>query len=130
MAIAHYKLNNIDDFINSLSLPRVARSILKTNKDCEIFAKSYWMNNQYVIDDLYDYREYKIESANVTYSEFLEKCIADGIRNTFQEVFIQDFTLEDIVLIQQSILDDKTSLESIYISFNKNININIMKYII
>lgn len=128
MAIAHYRLNSVDDFIQSLSLPKVACSILKSTKDCELFAKSYWMKNQNAIDDLLDFREYKIASDNITFSVFLEKCLTIGLKNTFEDVFLQKFTTGQISLIQQNIFDDKTSLEELYTLFCKNPNINIMRF--
>lgn len=127
MTIAHFRLSSVDDFIQSLSLPKVASSILKSTRDCELFAQLYWMKNERPIDDLLDFREYKIESENIAFSVFLEKCVSQGLKGAFEDVFLQAFTTGEIKLIHQSITNNKTSLEELYTLFCKNPNINIVR---
>lgn len=118
-----------------LSLPQntangLSEILLKEQRDFHIFFIEFYGKNKYLVDDLFDFREYKISKNNITLKDFLFKCYAYGWRETFVETFIQKFSDEDIQFIVTSIHEGKTTLEKIFFGFQSNINLNIMRYVL
>lgn len=117
-------------FIESLSLPSIAKGILRTDDDCQSFYIGYYRKNKHVADDLFDYREMKIEEAKVDLSTFLQKCEENEIQEVFEDTFLQSFSLIDMDIINDAIEKGRASLESIFASFVENPNKNIMKNVL
>jgi hypothetical protein len=121
----------VEHFIQSLKLPiEVASVLLESEKDCHQFFEGFYMRNKYVIDDLLDYREYKIEKSQKTLDLFVEECYNSNMRQAFQSTFYQSFSEGDMNMIGQAILAGKTSLAQLFIGFQKNPNKNILKNIL
>jgi hypothetical protein len=122
---------SVEVFIQSLNLPKnVALVLFKSDLDCKEFFESFYGRNRYVVDDLLDYREFKIENSDMTLEKFTELCYISNTRDVFESTFYQSFSLDDMLLIEKAITSGKTSLETIYLGFEKNPNKNIMKYVL
>lgn len=121
----------VSDFIKAFNLPVDIASVLFENyEDCNLFFTKFYIKNKFAIDDLLDFREYKIDNNYKTLPTFLNECSTKGLKQTFEKTFFQSFTLEDINIISQALLDDKTTLEQIYNNFQKNPDKNIMRYVL
>lgn len=129
--VAITKMNTVEDFIKSLSLPHnVARGVLSTEEDCQCFKEKYYGKNRNVIDDLLDYREDKIEASDMTVDVFMENCYTKGLKVAFHETFLQLFMSSEITLVETAIMNGKTSLVQLFANFQKNPNKNIMRYVL
>lgn len=123
-------LNKVGNFIESLELPKsIAESLLKTVEDCQHFYSDFYNRNRHVTDDLLDYREYKIENSKITLDLFLKGCYTN-ISQTFEDTFLQTFSLQDINNIQKAIADGRITLEYLYKDFKNNPNKNILKNVL
>lgn len=123
--------DSVSHFIHSYSLPKgVAEGVLRTMEDCEDFYIGFYGKNHYVADDLLDYRENKLEKANITLDIYLEMCYTKGMKETFENVFLQSFTDLEIRRVAIAIAKKKTSLEQLFAGFQKNPNKNILKNIV
>jgi hypothetical protein len=121
----------VDNFIESLNLPRaIAEGVFESVEDCQKFYIDFYNRNRYVADDLLDYREYKIERANISLDLFLDKCYNEGMEKAFKSTFLQSFTLSNIKLVEKAIEDGKTSLEQLFTDFKKNPNKNVLKNVL
>lgn len=126
-----HSTEKVDNFIESLNLPRaVAEGVFESVEDCQMFYIDFYNRNRYVADDLLDYREYKIEKANISLDLFLDKCYNEGIEQAFKSTFLQSFTLSSIKLVEKAIEDGKTSLEQLFKDFKKNPNENVLKNVL
>lgn len=123
-------ISDVDNFINKLGLPNLANILLKTIDDCQLFYQDYYKKNTNVIDDLLDYREYKISISDITLDNFLEMYKNQGVKYAFEITFLQPIAPHEAMLIEEAILDGKVTLEFIYNSFQENINKNILKYVL
>lgn len=129
--VAITKMNTVEDFIKSLSLPHnVARGVLSTEEDCQCFKEKYYGKNRNVIDDLLDYREDKIGASDITVDAFMENCYTKGLKVAFQETFLQLFASSEIKLVETAMMNGKTSLVDLFTNFQKNPNKNIMRYVL
>jgi hypothetical protein len=128
------QVNSVDylhDFIYLLNLPKeMALVLLKSTIDCQKFFAGYYGRNRYVIDDLLDYREFKIENSTITLEDFLYMCYNSNMQQAFEKTFLQSFTLEEMSLIEKAIISGRVSLESLFFGFERNPNKNIMKYVL
>ena len=121
----------VEVFIKSLGLSQYITNVLfHTMEDCKLFFDKFYQNNRYEIDDLLDFREYKVESSTWTSPIFVKSCKSDGMRQTFEKAFFQSFTDQDIVRVEKAMLNEKITLESLFSQFKANPNTNIMKYIL
>lgn len=128
--VTNIKTNEAESFIESLMLPPVAKYILRSNEDCKVFFEKYFGTNSNPIDDLIDYREDKIEEGIIDLDTFLEQVKENGIKEVFENVFLQEFTTYDIELIESQISKGVTSLEIIYNQFTSSPSLNIMRHIL
>lgn len=123
----------VSKFIDSLhlnsELKRFAKVLIKTKEDCTDFYINHLGNNDYIIDDLLDYRQSKISMSDITFDKFKEMCDNIGIKKAFEETFLYYFNLNTVKLIESLIANGKTSLEEIYSLFVSNPDENIVKYI-
>lgn len=122
--------DGVQRFIDKLSLPNLASVLLKTIGDCQLFYQEYFRKNTNVIDDLLDYREYKLSISDITLEKYLEMCQDLGVKLAFENTFLQPITLQESMLIEKAISNGKVTLEYIYNLFQININKNIMKYVL
>jgi hypothetical protein len=121
----------VENFIESLNLPlKEAMVLLECEEDCQKFFTDFYNRNKHVIDDLLDYREYKVEKSQKTLDLFLKECYTSNMRQVFQKTFYQSFSDSDMDLIGQAILDGRTSLEELYSGFKKNPDKNILKNVL
>lgn len=129
------KRGYIEDFINSINFESsksrdLAQILLKSENDCNNFYIGFLGRNKHKIDDLLDYREAKLSDLNITFDLFFEMCYNEGIGKSFEKTFLQSFSSSDIEILSKSIAEKKVSLESLYTEFQKNTNINILKYVL
>ena len=121
----------VEKFITSLGLSQyIANVLFHTMEDCKLFFDKYYQKNRYEIDDLLDFREHKIETSTWTSLTFVKSCESDGMRPTFEKVFFQSFTDQDIVQVNKAISDNKITLETLFSQFKANPNTNILKYVL
>jgi len=105
--------------------------LIKNKEDLKLFLKQFHLRNNHAIDDLLDFREYKIKKSNKSIEEFLKECYeTDNDQSVFEQTFYQYFTIGDMELINMSLAEGRTSLESIFNAFKENINKNILKNIL
>ncbi|GIN25492.1 hypothetical protein NSQ93_22325 [Bacillus sp. FSL W8-0445] len=119
-----------EQFIQSLSLPSIAKGILKSEDDCDLFFKKFYKRNRSKLDDLLDFKEYKISNSQMTLDRFLDNCRTYGIHKIFEETFMQSFSPEDIEIINKALDGGRVTLEKIYINFVSNPHKNIMKNVL
>lgn len=121
----------INEFINKLGLPmEMSRVLFETFKDCELFFKSFYIRNQYVFDDLLDFREYKIKESEITLDLFVDECYNKGMKESFESTFFQPFDNSDLVLVEKAIIELRTSIPQLFLDFQKNPNRNILKSVL
>lgn len=124
--------SKVENFVESLNLPKDAVVLLETVEDCQNFFENFYMRNRYLVDDLLDFREYKIEKSEINLDTFVEKCYNNevGMKKAFESTFYQTFTDEHIQLVVNAIDSGKTSLEQLFKDFLRNPNKNILKNVI
>jgi hypothetical protein len=122
--------SKIDNFIESLNLPKDCCVLFETVEDCQEFFESFYMRNRYVADDLEDFRDNKIEKSEITLDLFLKKCYTINMKQAFESTFYQSFTIAKIKLIEEAIATGKTTLEQLFVDFKKNPHKNILKNIL
>lgn len=114
----------VDSFIKLLNLnngaEKFARVLIKTNQDCKEFYEKFLYKNKLIINDLYDFRNSKINISSVTLDKFLSMCHTIGIKEAFETTFLYHFSVHIIELVENMISEGKTSLEEIYMSFIEN----------
>lgn len=125
-----YKFKAVGEFIESLNLPNVSIAIISTKDDCKTFFSDFYMKNPYIIDDVLDFREFKIAKSKKTADIFVNECNTNGMKATFEETFMQSFTDESINLVRDALDSGKTSLDIIFRKFKINPNENILKNIL
>jgi hypothetical protein len=129
--VAINTMDYVSNFIQSHSLPQVvAEGVLRTEEDCKDFYIGFYGRNRYVVDDLLDYREHRIETSEIILDTFLEMCYTIGMRETFEQVFFQSFSKMEIAKVAEAIVKGKVTLESLFTDFQKNPNKNILKNVI
>lgn len=122
--------NDIQGFIKSLDLPQESKVLFQTFGDCHSFYINHYGRNNCITDDLLDYRERKIEESKITLDMFVDMCYTKGVAFSFERTFFQKFDSQSVELITNSLLNEKTTLETIYSGFKKNPNKNILKYVL
>lgn len=123
-------INDVQNFINKLGLPYLANILFKTIGECQSFYRDYYKKNVNVIDDLLDYREYKLSTSNITLEKYLKMCHESGVKIAFENTFLQPISPQESILIEEAITSGKVTLEYIYNSFQNNVNKNILKYVL
>lgn len=125
------KADFIHNFVESLGFKggckKLAMVLLKTKEDCEYFYKYYYGKNLSAINDLLDYREYKVSISDMSFDKFINMCDNKVSREVFEHAFLQSFNQSEINLIKISIEDGVTSLGKIYEGFEANPNENILR---
>lgn len=106
----------------------LASVLLSNASDVKDFVTMFYKTNRYEIDDLLDFRDYKIKQANITLDEFLINC-DNNMKIAFENTFQQSFTDSDIIMIKEYIHKGNMSLVTLYDNFRKNSDKNILKYI-
>jgi hypothetical protein len=125
-----YALNFIESLDLSCECRELANILLKNEEDCKSFYIEFLGRNRYVIDDLLDYREDRLEMSDITIDKFLDLCDNIVKQDIFENVFLQSISVDDIGIIEQAIKEGKTSLSAIYNRFQNNINENILKNVL
>jgi hypothetical protein len=124
----------VANFIESLGLTiegvALANILLKNIEQCNVFFTEYLGRNLHRIDDIFDYREYRIETLSLDVDEFISSC-ANGIdRDLFENVFLQSFSDCEMKLLKDAIDSEKLSLSAMYNRFSSNPNENVMRYVL
>lgn len=123
-------IDSVKNFKESLKLPNSAEGLLVTITDCELFYESFYRRNLYVVDDLLDYRAYKIENSAITIEIFVDRCSSrNTMKDAFEETFFRAFSAMDIVLVQDALSEKRVTLEELFIESRTNPSKNIMKYV-
>lgn len=123
--------SNVINFIESLNLQRdVASLLLESMESCHLFLERYHMRNKNPVDDLLDFREYKINNSYISLDEFVKMCYTKGMKETFESTFYQSFTSLDIEVVGNAVSKGMVTLESLYTDFKKNPNKNILKNVL
>lgn len=129
-------LDFVRHFIDSIGIVegsndyKLAIILFRTLNDCQDFYTGFYARNNGITDDLLDYREKKISLNDVSLDTFLWLCEGSARRETFENVFLQNFDSDSIDLINEKIESGEIGLEYIYESFCKNSNLNILKLIL
>lgn len=129
------EIDYINNFVNSIGVSsskerELAQVLFKTVECCENFYIGFLHRNCYIIDDLLDYREYKLSIVNISVDKFIMLCDNKVNRETFESIFLQKLSSDDVSLIEGAISQGRTSLEIIFNNFQKNPNKNILKYVL
>lgn len=129
--MAEDTLESSDLFImDVLNLPKdLGRAILQTEKDITLFVANFYKTNSLVINDLLDYKSFKVSDNNYSFEQFVSMYEKEGVLTSFTKMFLQDFSHSDIDLITAVISTELMTLEILYTNFMKNIYVNIMRYI-
>src|SRR5690606_4218091 len=98
--------------------------------DCDSFYIGYYGRNNYIIDDLLDYREYRVSIADMSFDKFIDMCDNKGIKEAFESTFLYHLSNESASFIEAIIKTGKTSLEEIYSLFVRNPNENVLKNVL
>jgi hypothetical protein len=120
----------VQNFINKLGFDNLTNVLFKTSEDCQLFYRKYYKTNVNVIDDLLDFREHKLETIEISLDQYFELCSNKGMKVAFEITFLHPIIEQEVVLIEKAINDGRVTLEYIYNSFKKNINKNIMQYVL
>ena len=120
----------VNEMLHREGFPPFAYSVILTVEDYNEFIDDFYGKNTLVADDLFDYREYKINSMNISFIEFVAWCMSEGNVEGYKHVFRQNFNEFHIELIHDAIKSGRITLEDIFDKFKENPSINIMKYII
>ena len=119
----------VERFIDVLGLPKdEAMVLLKTDSDCQLFFDKFYQSNKYLVDDLLDFREHKIENSKKTVDEFVKECYTN-IGRAFENTFYQSFTNDNMLIIRRALVRNEISLRKIFMDFQKSPNTNIMRNI-
>lgn len=126
--VAYTEYCKIDNFIESLRLPKDLSMVLfETEECCHTFFKNFYARNKRVIFDLLDFRDYKIKTNKKTLAQFEEECYDNGVKQAFQSTFYQPINSDDAEKIVDCIARSKTSLDEIFNRFNENTDENILR---
>lgn len=123
--------NYVERFIGSLNLNISSRNLatvlLTCKEDCDNFFANHWGKNDLVFDDLLDYRESKIEMADMSFDIFEETCNNKGIKKGFETTFLNYLSPHDVKFIESKIASKRITLNEIYTRFIKNPNQSVLK---
>lgn len=117
------------NFIASLQLPELSSILLRTKQCCDLFFTDYYGKNFYIIDDLLNYREFKLKSEKISLDDFIKMCYNKGIKEAFENSFFQLISSKDAEFINSLLLKKKISLKELYDVFENDINKNIIQHI-
>lgn len=123
-----------DNFIQSMEFSEksreLARVLLKSRKDCNIFYIKFLGRNENYFDDLWDYRESKLSTSIVKDEEFYAIDIFDLDKTFLESVFMQPLNSIELKLIVGSILNNVITYNDLYNKFKKYPNVNILKHVL
>ena len=121
----------IGGFINSLNLPVYIAIVLFENwGDCVAFMNLFYAKNKFLIDDLMDFREYKIYQSTKSLKEFLDDYNVNGLKASFERMFYQSFNEDEVNILNGAIASGKVSVDELFYKFKGNHNRNILKYVL
>lgn len=121
--------DEVGAFVNLFPKQMVLATLLFKNEgDVKTFVEMFHKSNKYEIDDLLDFRNYKIDKSSIPLSEFLQKCELD-LKSAFEETFIQSFDELFIELVKSLVNDEVITLAYIFEEFHKDIDICVKKRI-
>lgn len=123
-------VKSLEKALSSTSYERLPSILIHNEEDCEEFYISFIGRNKHLIDDLLDFREFKLKNSNSTIDDLYELCYNTNIKEAFEATFLQEITEEDETLIMNAINTGKITLEDFYSNFQKNINENILKTVL
>lgn len=129
MFLDNVKSKKVEVFINVFnSQRRLAELLFLDDKDVDVFCNKFYKTNKFNIDDLLDFRTFKINEENISLESFLDMCKTD-LKIAFESVFIQ--SLEECMVdeIESMILKNEIDLEDVFIYFKKNTDMSVFKYI-
>lgn len=125
-----YSQSFIESLCLSVECYNIAHVLLKTREQCREFYIGFLGRNKNKLDDLLDYREHRLSLSDNSVNKFLERSDNKVKQDVFEDVFLQRFTLEEIMLIEEAISEKRTSLEAMYNCFELNVNENILKNVL
>lgn len=120
-----------EHLITNFKLHRETASLLlKTEEDSKNFFGKFFRRNRYSIDDMLDFRRFKVNADRKTLATFINECHNGDMKNVFESTFYQTFTVESIELINKAISEERTSLKDLFINFQNNPKTNLMRNIL
>ena len=124
--------NKLGVFFEQLKVPSDFQVLFQNENDCKLFFEDFYLRNKYIVDDLLDFREYKISKSKITVDSFKELCYNSkvGLRKAFEQTFLQSFTDQDLEKISEAIVGGKLPLKKLISDFQKNPNKNILKNVL
>lgn len=124
-------ISKVSTFIQELGLPEgITRGLLVTVDDCNEFYINFYGKGDCTLDDLLDYKEYRINISEFTLDSFLTSCYNIGRLETFELAFFQSFTEMDMVLVDEAIDSGRMTLEGFFMKSRKNPSKNVLKYVL
>lgn len=104
-------------------------ALLDTERHCKEFFRYFYRKNHRLIDDLFDYKQYRIQLENITYGQFVARC-NENVKSALEQTFFQRLSNADMEKILNAIDYGKITLEQLYVNFKNNPRKNIMRYVL
>ena len=124
-------LDKVEQFIKTFKLPkRMARGVLRCDKDCQLFYSDFYRRNRNVASDLIEFRLYKISQSDITLESFVSMCKSHDLKDVFEMTFLEAFDLQDLIFVNKAIEEGRTTYANLYKSFKENPNQRIISIIL
>ena len=118
----------VESFTTGIDMAKVLISELE---DMLFYISTFHKRNKYQIDDLLDYRDYKVSNSNATIEQFrLDFDSSLENKKLFEQTFYQSFSDDDITIIESALTSGRVTLDIIFQGFKSNPSKNIMKYVL
>lgn len=105
-------------------------ALFSSHDDVITFVKQFYLRNHFFIDDILDFREYKIANQKVTFDNFVDLYYNEGARKTFEQMFYFKIEDEDAKMFELYIMNDKNKLLTIFNHLQENVNLNPIKLLL
>lgn len=105
-------------------------ALFSSHDDVITFVKKFYLRNHFFIDDILDFREYKIANQKVTFDNFVDLYYNDGVRKTFEQMFYFKIEDDDAKMFELYIMNDKNKLLTIFNHLQENVNLNPIKLLL
>lgn len=125
---SHYILLTIKEKLGNTFI--AINSLFASDHDVIIFVKKFYLRNRFLIDDVLDFREYKIINQEVTFDKFSSMYYNEGAKQAFEKMFYFKIEDEDVEMFELYIGNDKNKLLNIFNQIKENVNLNPIKLLL